>query len=81
MENADKPAYPVDSKTNEMINQGHWWEAGCGLTKRERFAMAAMQGICANPEFTGDTTTVIADLAIAQAEETLKLLEEANDAN
>ena len=46
------------------------------LTKRERFAMAAMQGMNANPKYEDETVTVIADLAIGQADELLKLLNE-----
>ena len=45
MSNADNPAFPVDGNyAYDAIQHGKQ-----GLTKREMFAMAAMQGILANP--------------------------------
>jgi len=38
------------------------------LTKRERFAMAAMQGLCANPEWEGWTYEQAATDAVMQAD-------------
>lgn len=45
MNNKDKPAYPTKNHKMEhdRSTHGHW-----GLSKRERFAMAAMQGLCAS---------------------------------
>lgn len=46
MKNADKPVYPVPERDyNKFSEHAAPW---CGLTKREAFAMAAMQGILAN---------------------------------
>lgn len=79
MKNGDKPAYPVhggngDDPRNQII-QG-------GLTKREMFAMAAMQGIlaCPNQLLMGDQRTdsspkMVASAAIKYADELLKQLE------
>lgn len=55
--NADEPAFPFEHCT--------------GLTKREEFAKAAMQGILANPEYRGD----VVDYAICKADEMLAELE------
>jgi hypothetical protein len=44
MKNADKPAYP--SVKPDLLDKGL-----SGLTKREMFAMAAMQGLCSNAFF------------------------------
>lgn len=53
MNNADKPAYPLNQKTIEEIGDGYWFDIGLGLTKLERFAMAAMQGLLTHdPETT-----------------------------
>lgn len=38
------------------------------LTKRERFAMAAMQGFCASPDVEGWSLKMIADAAVDQAD-------------
>ena len=46
MKNADLPAMPI-----ELNGFGQYApEAHIGLTKREMFAMSAMQGICSNPD-------------------------------
>ena len=51
MKNADKPAYPSgEAYRSQSIPGGDWVECKKGalhngLTKREMFAMAAMQGI------------------------------------
>lgn len=45
MKNGDMPAMPI-----ELYGHGQYAPvAYTGLTKREMFAMAAMQGICSNP--------------------------------
>lgn len=41
MKNSEKPAYPAPQILHDMDDHG--------LTKRELFAMAAMQGILSNP--------------------------------
>lgn len=69
MENADKKAYP---QNNTALTSAP--EYG-GLTKRERFAMAAMQGILAGDvEQQFDSTQV--DVAVEFADALLKELEE-----
>lgn len=61
MSNPNDPAYPTDRRISEnymdsggygrrrevILNQG-------GMTTRQRFVMAAMQGLCANPALTDD---------------------------
>lgn len=42
MSNGNEPAYPTADPNYESKY------AGAGLTKREAFAMAAMQGLCSN---------------------------------
>ena len=55
MKNGDIPAMPI-----EINGFGQYApEVYCGLTKREMFAMAAMQGLCAH---SGDYHT-FADMA------------------
>lgn len=46
MKNADLPAAP-SGVLQDGYNYGHY-PLNVGLTKREMFAMAAMQGLCAN---------------------------------
>jgi hypothetical protein len=38
------------------------------LTKRERFAMAAMQGLCANPKLAETPEDLLAEWAVRQAD-------------
>ena len=47
MNNADLPAYPLDNETCKELDSGHWY-CWLGLTKREAFTLAAMQGLCTN---------------------------------
>ena len=65
MKNADKPAYPVSHLEAK-------WQPG--LTKREEFIKAAMQGLCANPEYQGLADSIKID-AIAIADATLAEME------
>jgi hypothetical protein len=67
MKNSDKPAYPVDSQSQS--------EHYHGLTKREMFAMAAMQGILANPNWRFSEGWA-AGPALMEADELLKQLGE-----
>lgn len=77
MNNAYKPAYPIGQEMFDEMEMGRQSiDEGYGLTKRERFAMAAMQGFCANPKYDDETITVIADLAISQADIILDMMEE-----
>ena len=68
MENPDQKAYP---QNNTALTSAP--EYG-GLTKRERFAMAAMQGMNSNPEYIADGYDEIASSAVEQADEILKQL-------
>ena len=65
--NGDLPVYPVE--------HNGWGEPCNGLTKREQFAMTALQGIlsCDNSEFTN----VAAISAVAHADALLAELEKA----
>lgn len=86
MENKDKPAYPLHEKVKGGEHEKYLIESGRGLTKREVFAMAAMQGIlasralqvCLLADTTIDGTTsenCFAVFAAKQADELLKQLE------
>lgn len=78
--NSEKPAYPRAGYelTNLADNQKYYHEEG--LTKRELFAMAAMQGICSNLDHISKTYQktpeheLIATKAIRIADQTLKQL-------
>ena len=75
MKNADMPAMPI-----ELDGNGQYAPvAYTGLTKREMFAMAAMQGILSNPNdrYTYDQ---LAGHAVNYADALLAELE-VNDAN
>lgn len=82
MRNENMPANPIFGSDGVLsrIREGHTKmpEDACGgLTKRERFALAAMQGICSNPSY-GPTTTqqyrFAAEDAVKQADAVLKHL-------
>ncbi len=71
--NGDQPASPqhgwssVPGVVDRMQSQQ-------GLTKREMFAMAAMQGLCADPSRSGDCQLYALE-ALKLADELLKALE------
>ena len=75
-ENKNKPAYPAVNAGND---QPSFYESG--LTKRELFAMAAMQGILAAMDCQSMVNNRATDsvgatnLAIVMADELLKQLE------
>jgi hypothetical protein len=46
-----------------------------GLSKREAFALAALQGFCANPAYADDQTEDIAGYAVSLGDATLCKLE------
>lgn len=46
MKNADLPAMPISEEETDRVDAGV--KVYTGLTKREMFAMAAMQGLLAN---------------------------------
>jgi hypothetical protein len=67
MKNGDKPAHPT----------GHS-QSGTGLTKREMFAMAAMQGLLSACNGTGHGSqdmSHIAEMSVQFSDELLKQLE------
>ena len=68
MKNGDQPAFPL------LDPNGNFWTAG--LSKREYFAVMAMQGwiACQEPGFTGDEDN-IAEKAVKHADALLKALE------
>jgi hypothetical protein len=75
MKNSNKPAYPP--VRSDLLDKGL-----SGLTKREMFAMAAMQGICSKPNddkyHVNDGwlyPETVAKCAIEIADELLKQLE------
>ena len=81
MNNGDKPASPLDSIAESDMCGGYNYEHS-GLTKREAFAMAAMQGIMvnSNPQVSDDSSIyLVAAIAVDQADALLAALEN-NDA-
>lgn len=72
MKNADLPAMPI-----EMCGFGQFAPvAHTGLTKREMFAMAAMQGILSNGvDFTAHDDKDVAQAAVIHADNLLAELE------
>lgn len=63
--NPNEPAYPVSDPSDYL-----------GLTKREAFAMAAMQGLLANESTGNRSMGLISELAITQADDLLAKLSE-----
>lgn len=72
MKNADRPAFPLDGDQQSNWIQGYGSEYG--MTKREEFIKAAMQGLCANPEYNGSIGGMARE-AIARADATLEEME------
>jgi hypothetical protein len=80
MNNGDKPAYPVTLDWDNVQKKVITTTVKPGLSKREMFAMAAMQGLCANPNVSADKSKsdvaqFYASVAIKFADELLKQLE------
>lgn len=67
MTNPNDPAFPV----NPTDSAGSIAEYTPGLTKREAFIKAAMQGYCSNPLLERETEIDIAFLAVRQADATI----------
>ena len=82
MNNGDLPAMPQNNSETLCRDTGtpHWMH--CGLTKREMFAMAAMQGILANPLLVANLKDYYIDLvndrAVALADKQLAKLSKTN---
>jgi len=80
MKNGDLPAMPVDTAQlyESRCNNGTWELGSLGLTKREMFAMAAMQGLLSlGATYKGSTTNkhLLAADAVAHADALLAELE------
>ena len=80
--NADLPAMPNDTDPQTltcmglMNNVADFYRHGAGLTKREMFAMAAMQGLLHNHHgMAGFTCADISEDAVAYADALLAELE------
>jgi len=75
MNNRDTPASPL--AVGLLLNDGTIDASRAGLTKREAFAMAAMQGMLANPylmEILSDVDGIAKD-AVEYADSLLKELD------
>lgn len=78
MNNADMPAMPLPLATaqdGEVIDTGDYCPHNNGLTKREAFAMAAMQGCLACDTENQLSADTIAHQSIECANALLKALE------
>ena len=74
MNNGDKPASPLDSTAEFDVVKGYTFDM-CGLTKREAFAMAAMQGNLKGSTIFGSKDE-LAEAAVKLADALLKALEQ-----
>lgn len=74
MKNGNMPAMP----TYELNGQNVLEDTSYGMTKREQFAMAAMQGLLANPDeqTVGMSVTKMIKFAVMNADELLAALEQ-----
>lgn len=80
MNNGDMPASPIFDSNSRLraftCNEG-FTKMASGLTKRERFAMAVMQGLCSacnsEGEWSHDASTA-ADTAVEYADALLAFL-------
>ena len=77
MKNADMPAMPqpLAANKNEFMDSNEYREGNSGLTKREAFAMAAMQGLitlkgsdCRNMDSTAKQCVRMADALLLELE-------------
>ena len=83
MKNSDMPAMPLSGDAYTDINGNAMTEGsiepGMGLTKREAFTMAAMQGLLSNPSiidsFVPEVKAWIADHSAKMADAQLKALD------
>ena len=70
MRNGDMPANPVPNELEGYYTDPKTctrFEPFMGMTKREAFAMAAMQGLCADPDMPGITSSVQLAVELADA--------------
>ena len=71
MSNPNDPAYPTDKR----VSTAHWGQMtesstimrSGGMTIRQRFVMAAMQGLCARSSGLGFAETIRSAIEIADA--------------
>jgi transcription termination factor NusB len=77
IKNGDLPAMPVEEGHlyQSRCDNGSWALGALGLTKREMFAMAAMQGLCASGPCAPYSVIVrdavqLADALLAELEST-----------
>ena len=79
MKNGEKPAYPqsfAGDMLHGMLTSSEKNAANAGMSKREMFAMAAMQGILSNDGWPDNGSPQnVANAAVCFADELLKLLE------
>jgi hypothetical protein len=61
---------------NEQEFREYWGMESNQLTKREQFAMAAMQGFCINNEWNDTSCDTIAEMSVEQADALLAKLNE-----
>ena len=74
MRNPESPASPSDVRNPQTGKTTHY----DGLTKREHFAISALQGLCANSERQFDDERELTSDAVSMADELLKELEKQN---
>jgi hypothetical protein len=77
--NADMPAMPQTNEDNMCRMTGIPKPLHSGLTKREMFAIAAMQGLLAKHGDDDYSSDSIAKYAVAHADALLKELENTNE--
>lgn len=75
IKNGDLPAMPLYDMPLDSRSAANWLTGGlCGLTKREQFAMAAMQGIVSNmlmrPDDVAEKAVKYTDALLAELERT-----------
>lgn len=78
VQKGNDPAYPQPFASDAVGNMYHVGEkdrAASGLTKREIFAMAAMQGILSARADAGINCEWISEVSVKMADELLKQLE------
>lgn len=76
MNNADKPAYPIDKESNDAIQEGWWHVAEYGLTKREEFAKENFAALLSEGGNVEAELEAFAKIAVEGADALLKALEE-----
>lgn len=79
MKNANLPANPITQEMFDEMELGRESiEEGFGLTKREKFAMAAMQGLIGGEDHSGWSKSKSVQ-AVYIADKTLEALEDTNE--